>query len=145
MEVINRFAEEGKPFFLYYEKHLVHGSPVPNEEFVGKPVICPYGDFVLQLDHYISEIIDKLKEKGIFEETIFIFTSDNGASGIADLDALKEYGHNPSYIFKGIKGHIWEGGQLERTIISYPAMIQGSIAYNHEISLFDIDRVLQKH
>jgi len=140
LEVIDQFAEEDKPFFLYYPNHLVHGPIVPNEEFEGKSGIGPYGDFVLQLDHYVGEIVDKLKEKGIYEDTIFIFTSDNGASGVCDFDALKEQGHNPSYIFRGFKGDIWEGGHREPTVISYPAMIQGGTASNHMISLSDIYR-----
>lgn len=140
LEVIGQFAEQDKPFFLYYPNHLVHGPLLPNEEFEGKSGIGPYGDYVLQLDHYVGEIMDKLKEKGIFDDTIFIFSSDNGASAVADFDALKEQGHNPSYIFKGIKGDIWEGGHREPTIISYPGMIQGGTATNHMISQSDIYR-----
>lgn len=140
LEVIDRFAEEDKPFFLYYPNHLVHGPLLPNEAFEGKSGIGPYGDFVLQLDHYVGEIIEKLKEKGIFENTIFIFTSDNGASGVADFETLEKYGHHPSYIFKGFKGDIWEGGHREPTVISYPAMIQGGTTSNHMISLSDIYR-----
>ncbi|WP_087974229.1 sulfatase-like hydrolase/transferase [Oceanobacillus rekensis] len=140
LEVIDRFTEDDKPFFLYYPNHLVHGPLIPNEQFEGKSGIGPYGDFVLQLDHYVGEIVDKLKEKGIFEDTIFILSSDNGASGVADFEGLKKHGHNPSYIFKGIKGDIWEGGHREPTIISYPPMIQGGTASNHMISQSDIYR-----
>ncbi|WP_222928594.1 sulfatase family protein [Oceanobacillus piezotolerans] len=140
LEVIDMFAEEDKPFFLYYPTHLVHGPLLPNEDFEGKSGLGPYGDFVLQLDHYVGEIMAKLKEKDLFEDTVFIFTSDNGASGICDFDALKEHGHNPSYIFKGLKGDIWEGGHREPTIISYPAMIQKGSVSNHMISLADIYR-----
>ncbi|RHW36144.1 arylsulfatase [Lysinibacillus yapensis] len=140
LEMIDRFAEEDMPFFLYYPSHLVHGPLLPNEKFEGKSGIGPYGDFVLQLDHYIGEIIAKLKENDLFDNTIFIFTSDNGASALADFVALKEHGHNPSYIFRGLKGDIWEGGHREPTIISYPAMIQGGTVCNHMISLSDIYR-----
>jgi arylsulfatase A-like enzyme len=142
LEVLDDFIEKDDPFFLYYPNHLVHGPIIPTEEFEGKSGIGPYGDFVLQLDHYVGEITDKLKEKGVFENTIFIVTSDNGASAVADFDTLKNYGHHPSYIFRGHKGDIWEGGHREPTIISYTDVIEGGTVSNHMISLSDIYRTI---
>lgn len=138
LEVIDDFIDKDEPFFLYYPNHLVHGPLIPTEEFEGKSGIGPYGDFVLQLDHYVGEITDKLKERGVFENTIFIVTSDNGASAVADFDFLKKQGHHPSYKFRGHKGDIWEGGHREPTVITYPDVIQGGTVSNHMISLSDI-------
>ena len=140
LETIDRFTEDDDPFFLYYPNHLVHGPILPNEEFEGKSGIGPYGDFILQLDHYVGEIMDKLEEKGVLDETIFIFSSDNGASGVAGFEALHAKGHRPNHIFRGQKGDIWEGGHREPTIISYPPVIEGNSVSNHLFSLSDIYR-----
>lgn len=142
LDVLDYFIEEEQPFFLYYPSHLVHGPILPHKEFEGKSGIGPYGDYVLQLDHYVGEIVDKLKEKGVYENTILIFTSDNGASAVADFDELKNKGHHPSYIFRGLKGDIWEGGHREPTVISYPKVIQSGTVSNHMISLSDIYRTI---
>ena len=142
LETIDKFTEGDDPFFLYYPNHLVHGPLLPNKEFKGKSGIGLYGDFILQLDHYIGEIIDKLKEMDIFDETIFIFTSDNGASGVAGFEALHAKGHYPNHIFKGAKGDIWEGGHREPTIISYPPAIEAGGVSNHLISLSDLYRTI---
>jgi arylsulfatase A len=128
LELIDQYTEQEDPFFIYYPTHLVHGPIIPDEEYQGKSGVGPYGDFVLQLDSYVGQIVDRLKDKGIFEDTVIIFTSDNGASDVADFRSLIEKGHNPSYHFRGKKFDIWEGGHREPTVISYPRMIQeGSI------------------
>ncbi|SEJ29120.1 Arylsulfatase A [Bhargavaea ginsengi] len=142
LELIEQFAEGDRPFFLYYPVHLVHGPILPLPEFEGKSGIGDYGDWVLQLDAYVGQITDKLKEKGLFGNTIFIFTSDNGASGVADFSSLIKQGHNPSHHFRGHKSDIWEGGHREPTIVSYPPMIKGGTSSNHMVSLSDLYRTL---
>ncbi len=137
LEVLDDFIEEDEPFFLYYPNHLVHGPIIPQERFRGKSGIGAYGDFVLQLDSYVGEIIDKLDEANVFDNTIFIFTSDNGASSIIDIEALKEKGHDPSMGYRGHKMHIWEGGHREPTIVSYPPLIEAGSVSNHMVSHSD--------
>lgn len=132
IEIIEKQAEKEEPFFLYYPCHLVHGPILPDEEFQGTSGLGPYGDFVLQLDHYVGEISQTLKEKNIAENTIFIFTSDNGASGVADFSSLLAQGHNPSSIYRGKKMDIWEGGHIEPTIISYPGHIKAN-SFSHQL------------
>ncbi|MFC7364668.1 arylsulfatase [Bhargavaea changchunensis] len=142
LELIGRFADGDQPFFLYYPVHLVHGPILPLPEFHGKSGIGDYGDWVLQLDAYVGQIMDKLKQKGIFDDTIFIFTSDNGASGVANFSHLLKQGHNPSYHFRGKKSDIWEGGHREPTIISYSPVIKSGSSSNHMVSLSDLYRTL---
>lgn len=137
MKVLEDLSEKDDPFFLYYPNHLVHGPIVPQERFRGKSGIGDYGDFVLQLDSYVGEMIDFLDEKGIFDNTIFIFTSDNGVSSIIGLDELKEKGHDSSAGYRGHKMEIWEGGHREPTIVSYPEMIDAGSTSNHMVSHAD--------
>lgn len=137
LELINEWGDEEDPFFIYYPNHLVHQPIIPTPKYEGKSGIGIYGDFVLQLDGYVGEIIDKLEEKGIFDDTIFIFTSDNGVSGVAGLDHLESVGHHPSYEFRGTKFDIWEGGHREPTIVSYPKVINGGTESDAMVSHSD--------
>lgn len=138
MEILDDYMDDDKPFFLYYPNHLVHGPIVPHRRFRGKSGLGDYGDFILQLDSYVGEIIDKLDQAGEFDNTIFIFTSDNGVSSIAGLDDLENKGHKSSMDFRGHKMHIWEGGHREPTIVSYPKMIRRGSESNHVVSHSDL-------
>ncbi|GAA0353295.1 arylsulfatase [Alkalibacterium iburiense] len=142
IDLLDDMGEREEPFFLYYPTHLVHGPLLPTDEFKGRSGIGKYGDFVLQLDAYVGQIIDKLKEKDKFDETIFILTSDNGASPVADFEHLAKQGHHPNHIYKGEKADIWEGGHREPTIVSSPEMIKPGSVSNHMVSHSDIYRTV---
>jgi len=128
LELIDGFAKQDEPFFLYYPSLAVHGPLVPADEYVGKSGIGAYGDFVLQVDGFVGKLMDKLEEKELADDTIVIFTSDNGCSTIVDFAALAKFGHHPSYHFRGAKADIWEGGHRIPYIIKWPEYIKpGSI------------------
>jgi arylsulfatase A-like enzyme len=110
---------------------------LPTEEFQGKSGLGPYGDFVLMLDTMVGQVMDKLDEKGLTDDTIFIFASDNGCSSMVNYPALISKGHNPSYIFRGTKGDIYDGGHRIPYIIRYPRRINPS-SCNQMVSLCDI-------
>ncbi|HZK00301.1 MAG TPA: arylsulfatase [Tissierellaceae bacterium] len=129
LELIDEYSESHQPFFIYYPTHLVHGPILPDEKDQGKSQLGIYGDFVMQADRYVGEIVDRLKEKEIFEDTIIIFTSDNGVSAVSDIPYLLSKGHNSSNRFRGQKGTIWEGGHREPTLVTYPKLIKaGSVS-----------------
>lgn len=114
-------AHAGEPFFIYYPTPAVHGPLLPPREFAGKSGLNAYADMVLYVDEMVRQITEKLKEKNIWENTIFMFMSDNGCSGVADYPLLLSQGHNPSYVFRGMKADIYEGGHRVPTIFSWPA------------------------
>lgn len=118
LDLIETHAKE--PFFIYYPTHAVHGPLLPPKEYQGKSGLNVYADMVEYLDDMVGQITSKLKEKGIWENTMFIFASDNGCSGVADYPYLTSHGHNPSYIFRGKKSDIYEGGHRIPAIISWP-------------------------
>ena len=134
---IDRFSEDDKPFFLYYPCTPVHVPLLPTEEFQGKSGLGPYGDFVLMLDSMVGQVMNKLDDKGLTDDTIFIFASDNGCSSMVDYPSLISKGHNPSYIFRGAKGDIYDGGHRIPYIIRYPQMIKPGVC-NQMVSLCDI-------
>ena len=138
LEIIDAHADDAKPFFLYYPTHAVHGPLLPPADFKGKSGLNAYGDMVLYLDYLVGTIQDKLREKGIEDNTIFIFASDNGCSGVADYPYLTAHGHNPSYVFRGKKTDIYEGGHRIPAIISWPDKYKEAGACDQMTCLSDL-------
>ncbi len=129
-----------KPFFIYYPTHAVHGPLLPPHGFDGKSGLNRYADMVLYVDHMVGEITQSLKDKAIWDNTIFIFLSDNGCAGVADYPLLKSRGHNPSYIFRGKKSDIYEGGHRIPAIFSWPGQYSGRSNCDQTVCLSDLFR-----
>ena len=124
MDFVEDNAKKEKPFFLYLPLPSPHTPILPTREWQGKSELNPYGDFVMMIDDYIGRLLATLKDAGIEENTLVIFTSDNGCSPQAKFDVLGEKGHDPSYIFRGHKADIYEGGHRVPFILKWPARIQ---------------------
>jgi len=130
-------AKEDKPFFLYLPIPSPHTPILPTEEWQGKSGLNPYGDFVMMIDDYMGQLIKTIKDAGIEENTLIIFTSDNGCSPQAKFDVLIEKGHNPSYIFRGHKADIFEGGHRVAYIAKWPAIIKKGTKYGKTVCSTD--------
>ncbi len=118
-------AKAGNPFFLYLPLPAPHTPIVPVPPFKDASGINPYADFVMQVDHHMGELLASLKEAGVDDNTIVIFTSDNGCSPQGNFDVLAEHGHDPSAGFRGHKADIYEGGHRVPFIARWPAGIEG--------------------
>lgn len=104
-------APAEKPFFLYYCTHAVHVPHCPPEEFDGQKVKgttpSQHLDMIVELDLQVKRLIDALKTKGVYDNTLIIFTSDNGGLKIKDTTAS---GHDVAGGFSGSKNSPLEGG-----------------------------------
>lgn len=121
---INENANKEEPFFIYMPLPAPHTPILPTEEFMGKSGLDNiYGDFVIMVDAMVGRIMTALESQGIAENTILIFTSDNGCSNQADFDQLATKGHDPSYVFRGHKADIFEGGHRVPYIVRWPAKV----------------------
>ncbi|MFT5129229.1 MAG: arylsulfatase A, partial [Rhodothermales bacterium] len=123
VEVIGQRAKKDKPFFIYMPLNAPHTPIVPVAEFAGKSGINRYADFVMQIDHSVGQVMAALDAHKIAENTLIIFTTDNGCSPAARIPELQAKGHEPSYIYRGHKADIFEGGHRVPFIARWPAKV----------------------
>ena len=116
-------AKAGQPFFLYLPLPAPHTPIVPVLPFKDASGLNPYADFVMQVDHLMGELLDTVKAAGLNDNTLVIFTSDNGCSPEANFPLLKEKGHDPSGSYRGHKADIYEGGHRVPLIARWPSGI----------------------
>ena len=129
--------KQENPFFLYFALPSPHAPIIPNNEFIGKSKAGGYGDFMFQTDWVIGQVLKALKEKGLEENTIVIFTSDNGPEKYAFARAEK-YNHFSMGDLRGLKRDVWEGGHHVPFIIKWPGQVKPGSVSNELISQIDI-------
>lgn len=131
-------AQQDSPFFLYFSMTSPHEPVVPSEKFRGKSGIAPIADFVMETDWSAGQIIEAIDQAGIAENTIVIFTADNGHSHYTGWDDLVDAGHLPSGPYRGHKGDIWEGGHRVPLIVRWPKRIKSGSQSNQMVCLTDL-------
>ena len=131
-------ARSGRPFFLYVPLASPHTPIVPSPEWRGKSGLNPYGDFVMETDARIGDILDALTKSGLDNNTLVIFTSDNGCSPEAKFPELLAKGHNPSFQFRGTKADIFDGGHHIPFIARWPGRIKPGTKTDQLICLTDL-------
>lgn len=118
-----------KPFFIYMPLPSPHTPIVPTDKWQGKSGMGDYADFVMQTDDVVGQVVKALDNRGFSENTIVIFTSDNGCSPRADFKNLESHGHFASAQFRGAKADIWEGGLRVPFFVKWPKAIKpGSVS-----------------
>mgnify|MGYP005844472611 FL=1 len=123
-------AQKGRrqPFFLYFAWTSPHAPIVPAPEFKGRTGAGPYGDFVYQSDCSAGRILQALDAHGLRENTLVIFTSDNGPEHYA-YERVRACGHRSMGPLRGLKRDIYEGGHRVPLLMRWPAMIApGSVS-----------------
>ncbi|MDG1997308.1 MAG: arylsulfatase [Emcibacteraceae bacterium] len=115
------------PFFLYYAYHDIHVPRMPHPDFEGMTAMGPRGDAIAQVDWVVGELMAQLGALGLSENTIVIFTSDNGPvlnDGYMDGAVEKLGRHQPAGPYRGGKYSAYEAGTRMPTIIKWPTMIK---------------------
>lgn len=130
-------AKSGKPFFLYVPLTSPHTPIVPSAEWHGKSGLGKYGDFVMQTDASVGSILTALDRHQLAENTLVLFSSDNGCSPQADTPGLEKQGHFASAHFRGYKADIWDGGHRVPFFARWPGTIPAASRSDALICLGD--------
>jgi arylsulfatase A-like enzyme len=102
-----------------------HGPIVPTKEWQNKSGLNEQADFVMQTDHTVGQIIKAIDDADLDKNTLIVFTSDNGTSGPAsNMTKLKEMGHFASWVLRGSKADIWDGGHRIPFVVRWPLKIE---------------------
>lgn len=150
VDYIEKRAEKDKPFLLYFPLTGPHKPALPAERFRGKSSLGAYGDMVMQVDWTVGKIIETLKKSGIEDNTLVIYTSDNGSymyrinEGEPDhlIDETVE-GFNPSKHqsndrWRGTKADIYDGGHRVPFIVKWPKEVTRGSSSSEVICMTDI-------
>jgi arylsulfatase A len=117
-------GKSGKPFFLYLPLASPHTAIAPTAEWLGKSGLNPYADFVMATDAAVGKLRQALADAGVADNTLILFTSDNGCSPQAKFPELLAKGHNPNHVFRGNKADIYEGGHRVPFFAVWPGKVQ---------------------
>lgn len=149
VQYIEEQAKTESPFFLYFALTAPHTPIAPTKDFVGKSEAGLYGDFVHEVDWSVGQVVDALKRTGQLENTIVVFTSDNGSPqrdgqnmGGA-IGSVQKYGHDPSRPLRGTKADIWDGGHRVPFVVAWPKKIKAGTESDALVCLTDLMTTFQ--
>jgi arylsulfatase A-like enzyme len=130
MDFVDRQTKAEKPFFLWYNSTRMHVWTHLKKESQGRTGIGLYPDGMVEHDDYVGEVLNKIDDLGIADNTIVVYSTDNGAETFSWPDG----GITP---FHGEKGTTWEGGFRVPLVVRWPGAIKPGTVYNNIISQED--------
>ncbi|MHC4221289.1 MAG: sulfatase family protein, partial [Planctomycetota bacterium] len=130
-------AKDDKPFFLYFAMTSPHTPINPSKRFQGKSGISKYADLVMETDWSVGQVLGALEKHGLSDNTLVIFTADNGTSPVCDFEQLEEKGAYLRENWRGMKADIWEGGHRVPFTAKWPGVIRAASKCGEVISLVD--------
>jgi len=131
LDFVDRQHKANKPWFCYFNPTRMHVWTHLKPASQGKTGLGPYPDGMVELDGYVGQLLNKLDDLGVADNTIVLFTSDNGAEVMSWPDG----GTTP---FRGEKATNWEGGYRVPMVIRWPGTIPAGTTYNEAFSHYDL-------
>ena len=147
---ITEHAQSENPFFLYFPLTGPHKPALAAPRFKGKSGIGPYGDLVMQVDWTVGEVLNTLRDQGVEENTLVIYTSDNGSymyriseddpAHIQDstVQGFHVSTHQSNYHWRGTKADIWEAGHRVPFLVRWPGRVAPGSTQDATICLTDV-------
>lgn len=137
------FMEKNRddPFFIYYATSEIHVPRLPAKRFQGTTNMGPRGDSIVELDWVVGEIVNTVKQLGLDEDTLILFSSDNGPvlnDGYDDEAVTRVGNHRPSGFYRGGKYGIYDGGLMVPTIARWPGKIPSGVTSDALIDHVDL-------
>lgn len=129
-------AKSNQPFFLYFPLAAPHTPWVAKGEFKESSEVGDYGDFVQMVDATVGRVMESLESNGLAENTILIFTSDNGP--FWREDKIAEFEHRAAGQLRGMKSDIYEGGHRVPFVVRWPGHIEAGTQSDHTTTLTNL-------
>ncbi|WP_020527031.1 sulfatase family protein [Flexithrix dorotheae] len=144
-EIEKASQNKDNPFFLYFALTAPHTPIAPTGQFTNKSGAGLYGDYVMQVDWTVGQILEALERNHLSENTLVIFTSDNGSPARDGTNysgptgsVIEKYGHKANGDLRGLKADIWEGGHRVPFIVSWGKEIPNGLTNNNTICSMDL-------
>ena len=129
--------KQDQPFFLYFPFTSPHAPIVPTKDFVGKSKAGGFGDFVAQTDDTVGRVLKALEDGHFTDNTIVIFTADNGPEAYA-YDRIRKFNHRSMGPLRGVKRDIWEGGHRVPFLVRWPGTVPAGSVNDGLLSQIDL-------
>ncbi|MEI8382090.1 MAG: arylsulfatase [Planctomycetota bacterium] len=127
-----------KPFFLFHSAQAVHLPSFAAPQFREKTKAGPHGDFIHQLDYIVGELTTTLEQLGVADNTIIIFTSDNGPETTSVIHMRADFDHDGARPWRGVKRDSWEGGHRVPFLVRWPDKVKPGAISSQLTSLTDV-------
>ena len=145
---IHKQSQTDQPFFLYFPLPAPHKPVIPHSRFRGKTKLGIYGDFVAQVDWTVGEVLRTIRNSGIEDDTLVVYSSDNGSymyrndtnpDHVTDstVQAYQSKHHKANHVFRGTKADIWEAGHRVPFLVRWPGKIARGSQCQETICLTD--------
>jgi arylsulfatase A len=138
VDYLDARGHTNQPFFLYLPLTAPHAPVVPSPAWRGKSGINAYADFVMETDWAVGEVLRALDRDGLTDDTLVVVASDNGVSPAAQLPELAAHGHDSSYVFRGRKSDIWDGGHHVPFLARWPGKVPPASSSDELVGLGDL-------
>jgi len=134
-----------KPFFLYFAPVAIHTPVAPSDKLRRTSDVGAYGDYIHDLDNSVGEIIEALEYAGVLDNTVLVFTSDNGGNiGDVEEKEARKLGLENNGVFRGDKHTIWEGGFRVPLIVRWPSKIKEGTVSDRMVNVVDLFSTIQE-
>lgn len=137
-DYIKSQEQDERPFFLYFAMPSPHTPIVPDDVWKGKSGVSDYADFLLETDWAIGQLLTALDDSGQADNTLVIFTTDNGTSPKAKFTELDRAGIHLTEHWRGNKADAFEGGHRVPFVVRWPGNVESGTRCQETISLVDI-------
>ncbi|MBK9385902.1 MAG: sulfatase-like hydrolase/transferase [Planctomycetes bacterium] len=134
----HRRSSPEKPFFLYHAMQAVHLPSFAGQEYQGKSGAGPHGDFLAEMDAIVGALLADLERLGIADETLILFSSDNGPETASVVHMRKDHQHDGARPWRGVKRDAWEGGHRVPLIVRWPGRVKAGTTSDQIICLTDV-------
>lgn len=131
-------SNPGKPFLLLHSMNAVHLPSFASKQFQGSTQAGPHGDFIHELDHIVGELMKTLERLGMADNTLVVFSSDNGPETTSVIHMRADHGHDGARPWRGMKRDQWEGGHRVPFIVRWPGKVKPGTTSAQLASLTDV-------